>query len=163
MNRDQEKSNDSTLGLDPQTLKGTMDLLRIGLEPTRPSDELIKRLSKADGEKWFAEVLEQARCRAIGLERILENDQPPSLADLRKMKSAAKECFRGQSDDDDARLGGLAGYFLVLAAGLRDHDELLSRQERIVVAETFRELSVWVGEPWSDVLRAAMEQMGRRG
>jgi hypothetical protein len=104
-------------------LDTTTQLLSIAIaEPRRPIDQLIDRLDDA-GMPWLLAALASGPLEGMGAPEAVLAAGRSSVEDLGIVKKRSKALLRTNGEQ---RLAGIAGYFLALAAGLRDHGVLLT-------------------------------------
>ncbi len=137
-------------GLD---LEKSTRLLRLGLGGSgRPVDELALRLEAADGHRWFGELLERdAVLRQLSAQIVSGN---VDLGELNSLKEAAKTKLAA-ANDQDARLEGVAAYFLSLAAALVHCGTLISSHSAPDLAAVFVDLAAVTPSPWDEQLTRA--------
>jgi hypothetical protein len=156
--------------------------LRLGMSgPRRPVDDLIDRLRQPDGGAWLIKALENGSLNGLGSAASLLGQGEITIEQCVKVKERSKAMvasdrhsreggnpeaarvpqgpdarLRGHDETGhDARLAGIAGYFLSIAAGLRFHDVLLTTRERTKLAETWLDLAEVAPEPFSTLLSEA--------
>jgi len=137
-------------------------LLGMGMsEPRRPVDDLIERLGRRDGARWFRALLAAGPLGSGGAdpERLLVEGKA-SLEIMRSLKESAKALFRERRDDPEARLGSIAAYFLCVAAALVHHGTLICGRDRREVEEVLIDLGVAVPGGWGALLARAAAACG---
>jgi hypothetical protein len=132
-------------------------LLELGrTQATRPTSELRRRVSAADGNDWLATVLaKDFDGNPVNAECVLCT--PDGDMDfLRSQYQSAKQCFHS-AGDEDARMRGLLWYLLLMAAAAAHHDVKLSSQPSATVTEALLEVAPDLPDPWGDLAaRGAM-------
>jgi len=100
--------------------------------------DLLARLDDAASASRILARLESDLMHAQPPSVLLEPSTP--LHDLGRIKESSK-LFAAGTQDAERRATGLLGYFLCVAAALRNHGQLISSQDRMTVNETLLELS----------------------
>jgi hypothetical protein len=133
----------------------TSQFLRLALVGNRPVDRLIDRLRRPDGKKWFGQLLEMGPLGRLqgDVEGCLVGGSV-TLEDLLAVKDAGK-AFYAEVRDPDQRLMGAATYFLVVAAAVLHHRELITSQSHADLDPIFFELSEVCPSPYADFFARA--------
>lgn len=136
-------------------------LLKLGLtEPRRPIDDLIERLSRADGATWFQALCQRpplSSLNALGSAGEGMIQGRASVAQLTELKEAGKQLLR--EPGPEARLTGMAAYFLAVGAALANHGALICSRPRAELDPVLLDLATVLPGPWSDMLcRATMRK-----
>jgi hypothetical protein len=129
--------------------------LRLGMSaPRRPVDDLIDRLRKPDGGRWLARALEDGPMRGMGSPTDLLVNGKATVQECMLIKDHSKVFVR-KATESDAKMAGIAGYFLAIAAGLRHHGVLLTTRERAGLRDILLDLSEALAEPYRDLVSHA--------
>lgn len=139
-------------------------LLALGLAGLRrPVDGLIARLREGDGQEQLASLLEAGPARRFGsIEGTLLRGGV-SLAVLFEIKEESKRLYRASVQDPEARLSGIATYFLALASALANRAARISGTAEDEVRTAWLDLACVAPPPWAELFaRAALGLTGGR-
>ena len=129
-------------------------LLALGLGGgTHPLEMLVERLEANDGSEWLATRLAGGACAGLGRPRPLFTGPDTNLDTLRRIKDRSKE-LATHAKDPDERLGGIAAYFLAIAAAARHHDTMISSQNEAELASQLLDLATVMPSPYTELLGA---------
>lgn len=135
-------------------LEAAARLLREGIgAPPRPVDDLIDRLLEPSGAEWLPAALASGPMRGMGEPALLLAGAGATLEQLEAIRR--QSAAQVKSGPSEARLEGLAGYFLAVAAALRQHGTLITRRDRAEVNAVLLELAAAAPPPYCDLLREA--------
>lgn len=129
--------------------------LRLGMSaPRRPVDDLIDRLKKGDGASWLPVALENGPMRGMGspVEMLVQGKATAQQCGVIKDHS---KVFVRKAVDTDARVAGIAGYFLAIAAGLKHHGLLITTRERAGLRDILLDLAEALPKPYSELVSQA--------
>lgn len=129
-------------------------LLRMGMSETRPVDRLIDRLEKRDGAEWLATALRAGPLAGDGDPLEFFTSRSTSLEALEAVKERCKDGVGGDGDRDE-RLGHVAGYFLAIAAALRDHNTPLTSRDPKELQGMLLDLAVAIPDDYRELLAQA--------
>lgn len=129
-------------------------LLRLGLlGPRRPIDDLADRLAEPGSSSWLDSMLEIGTTASIGQPRsVLITGAPVEL--LARIKDEGKRRYRA-AETADGRLGGLALYFVAIAAALVHHRTNICSRSPDVLHGALVDLASAAPGAWSDLLTRA--------
>ena len=141
---------------EPLTLHQATKLMKLGMiGPRRPADELIDCLARdRHGVAWLEKILEDGPLRDLGNARPLLADGDATVEQLIEIKNRSKRLLKEASSVEE-RLGGVAGYFLSIAAGLRHHHARIGGKGRLELDQVMLDLAEFAPEPYSSLLCGA--------
>ncbi|MCI0365895.1 MAG: hypothetical protein L0Y44_00035 [Phycisphaerales bacterium] len=129
--------------------------LRLGMSaPRRPVDDLIDRLNQPDGKRWLPGALEDGPMRGMGTPLDLLVNGKATVQQCMLIKDHSKVFVR-KAMDNEAKMAGIAGYFLAIAAGLRHHGVLLTARERAGLRDILLDLAEALAEPYRALVSQA--------
>lgn len=141
-------------------------LLQMGMvQPFRPVDTLIERLTASDGHEWFRKALGgapfttpfpgNADLALSGGHAILSGRV--MLNQLIGLKEAAKT--QARDSDRNARLAARAGYDLAIGAALAHHGIVITSQKRSELLLALTDLADALPDAWSELFHVACEKL----
>lgn len=129
--------------------------------PARPIDDVIDRLTRPDGERWFMSVVDNAmRDASIPASHIAplaraerhDHDAVPSLQDWAALKRSAKDSLR-RAATAEARVQATLTYFIAVGTALALHAEVMTSMPREDLEDVLIDLADAAPQPWSALLR----------
>lgn len=135
--------------------------LKLGITgPRRPVDDVIDQLRKDRSGQWLTGALQGGPIAALGSASggasaadLLANGKA-TLEQCSAIKEKSKKIVKHAVSPQE-RLGGIAGYFISIAAGLRHHDVLLTTHDREELAGILLDLAEVAPEPYATLLSEA--------
>ena len=120
----------------------------------RPVDELIDRLSEADGDRYFRGTLMPGLQRAYGpaIDRLVERSA--SLDDLITIKQQAK-ALHAAAESEAQRLIAMAGYFFAVGTALILFNKLICSRPRAELQPIMLDLATVTPPPLSEIIERA--------
>lgn len=141
-------------------------LLQMGMvQPFRPVDTLIERLTCSGGHEWFRKVLSDppfstpfpgnADLALVGGHALLTGRV--MLNQLIGLKEAAKS--QARDTDRNVRVAARAGYDLAIAAALAHHGIVITGQKRGELMLALTDLADALPEQWAELIHRACERL----
>lgn len=136
--------------------------------PARPIDDVIDRLARSDGERWFTSVVDSAmRDASIPASDIAsstwderhEQVAIPSLQDCAALKRAAKDSLR-RATSAEARVQATLIYFIAVGTALALHEVVLTSMPRVELEDVLVDLADAAPKPWNALLRRGVLELG---
>ena len=135
--------------------------LKLGITgPRRPVDDVIDHLRKDRTGQWLSSALQAGPMTAVGsaaggasAAELLASGKA-TLEQCSAIKEKSKKIVKNAISPQE-RLGGIAGYFISIAAGLRHHDVLLTTHDRDELAGILLDLAEVAPEPFATLLSEA--------
>ncbi len=128
-----------------------------------PVMDLIARLGRDDGERWFQSMLRAEPFTSCGADARELVEGRMGLPQLQALKDSGKSLFAKAGCAADARIVGVGAYCFAFAAALRFHGAKIGARPREEMDLILIELATVVPEPWSSMLSQAafVEMTGR--
>ena len=142
--------------LDEKTAERFLDMAK----SRKPVQELVECAEDLEAEALFRLVRAEWERRGSNPAALWEQADPDVKA-LREIKTSGRRLFKDRPAGDDARIAGLAAYFVSIAVALDRHGVLISSADPDDVLEALRALSKALPSPWGDHCRRGLATLER--
>ena len=130
------------------------ELLELVLErPKLPVQELVQRIAREDAERWIEKSLGELLGRSDSAASLLVAGELP-LERMVELKDQSKRSLK-KSQDRDAKVAALAGYFFSVAAALAQHQTRICSQKGPMLQRVLSELAAAAPGAWGKLLAKA--------
>lgn len=137
-------------------------LLHMGLvQPFRPVDGLIERLTSPGGHEWLRKILVGPPFSSMNDSSLVGGHGLLSGQVMMTQLIGLKEASKRQASDPDRnmRMAARAGYDLAIAAALAHYGRVITGQKRTELMMALTDLAEALPEPWTALVHKAADAL----